>query len=258
MRNAAGQIRAGARRSMMNASDVMTREVVSVRLDASIGNAIRLMLDHRISGLPVVDSDGKVIGILTEGDLLRRAETGTERQRPRWLELLLGPGRLANEYVRTHGRKVGEIMTEDVVSLSEDTPLVEIVRLMEGHRVKRLPVLRGDALVGIVTRADLVRTLAQLIEKEPTSASDDDEIRECVLAELEKTAWAPRAGVAVVVTDGIVELYGAITNEKEREALRVAAENVHGVKGVRDRLVWVEPVSGTVIAPPEDEQAPTA
>lgn len=131
---------------MMNASDVMTRKVVSVRLDASIGDAIRRMLDHRISGLPVVDSDSKVISILTEGDLLRRAETETERQRPRWLELLLGPGRLPGEYVRTHGRKVGEIMTEDVVSVAEDTPLVEIVRLMEGHRVKRLPVLRGDAL----------------------------------------------------------------------------------------------------------------
>jgi CBS-domain-containing membrane protein len=258
MRTAAGQIRAGARRSMMNASEVMTRKVISVLLDAPIGDAIRLMLDHRISGLPVVNSDSKVIGILTEGDLLRRAETGTERQRPRWLELLLGPGRLAGEYVRTHGRRVGEIMTEAVVSVAEDTPLVEIVRLMEGHRVKRLPVLRGDALVGIVTRADLVRTLAQLIAKEPTPASDDDEIRECVLAELAKTAWAPRAGVTVVVTDGIVELDGAITNEKEREALRVAAENVRGVKGVRDRLVWVEPVSGTVIAPPEDEQAPTA
>ena len=154
----------------MNASDVMTRKVVSVRLDAPVGDAIRLMLDHRISGPPVVDGDSKVIGILTEGDLLRRAETGTERHRPRWLELLLGPGRLAGEYVRTHGRKVGEIMTEDVVSVAEDTPLVEIVRLMEGHRVKRLPVLRGDALVGIVTRADLVRTLAQLIEKEPKSS----------------------------------------------------------------------------------------
>ena len=178
----------------MNASEVMTRKVISVLLDAPIGDAIRLMLDHRISGLPVVDGDSKVIGILTEGDLLRRAETGTERQRPRWLELLLGPGRLAGEYVRTHGRRVGEIMTEDVVCVAEDTPLVEIVRLMEGRRVKRLPVLRGDALVGIVTRADLVRALAQLIEKEPASASDGDEIRECVLAELAKTAWAPREG----------------------------------------------------------------
>jgi CBS-domain-containing membrane protein len=240
----------------MNASDVMTRNVASVRRDAPIGEAIRLMLDHRISGLPVVDGSCKIAGMLTEGDLLRRAETRTERQRPRWLELLLGPGRLADEYVKTHGRKVGEIMTEDVVSVAEDTPLAEIVPLMERHRIKRLPVLRGDILVGIVTRADLVRALAQLIDIEPTSAVNDDEIRNCVLAELAKTTWAPRAGITVVVTDGIVELDGVITNEKEREALRVAAENVQGIKGVRDRLVWVEPVSGTVIGAPEDEQEP--
>jgi osmotically-inducible protein OsmY len=114
----------------------------------------------------------------------------------------------------------------------------------------------SDTLVGIVSRADLVRALAQLVDKEPTSASDDDEIRKCVLLELAKTAWAPRVGITVVVTDGIVELDGAITNEKEREALRVAAENVRGVKGVRDHLVWVEPVSGTVIGAPDDEQGP--
>ena len=240
----------------MSASDVMTRNVTSIGRDAPIGDAIRLMLDHRISGLPVVDGSGKVVGMLTEGDLLRRAETQTERQRPRWLELLLGPGRLADEYVRTHGRKVGEIMTEDLVSVAEDTPLAEIVQLMERRRIKRLPVLRGDALVGIVTRADLMRALGQLVDKEPISASDDDEIQKCVLAELARTAWAPRAGITVVVTDGIVELDGAITNEKAREAVRVAAENVPGVKGVRDRLVWVEPVSGTVIGAPDDEQAP--
>jgi CBS domain-containing protein len=240
----------------MSASDVMTRNVASIGRDAPIGDAIRLMLNHRISGLPVVDGSGKVVGMLTEGDLLRRAETQTERQRPRWLELLLGPGRLADEYVRTHGRKVGEIMTEDLVSVAEDTPLAEIVQLMERRRIKRLPVLRGDALVGIVTRADLMRALGQLVDKEPISASDDDEIQKCVLAELARTAWAPRAGITVVVTDGIVELDGAITNEKAREAVRVAAENVPGVKGVRDRLVWVEPVSGTVIGAPDDEQAP--
>lgn len=240
----------------MNASDVMTRNVASVGRDVPIGDAIRLLLDCRISGLPVVDSSGKVVGMLTEGDLLRRAETQTERRRPRWLELLLGPSRLADEYVRTHGRKVGEIMTEGVVSVAEDTPLAGIVQLMERHRIKRLPVLRGDTLVGIVSRADLVRALAQLVDKEPASASDDDEIRKCVLAELAKTAWPPRVGITVVVTNGIVELDGAITNEKERDALRVAAENVRGVKGVLDHLVWVEPVSGTVIGAPDDEQEP--
>lgn len=234
----------------MNALDIMTREVVSVGPDAAIGDAIRRMLDRRISGLPVVDSGGKVVGILTEGDLLRRGEMGTERQRPRWLEFLLGPGRLADEYVRSHGRKVSEIMTEHVVSAAEGTPLSEIVWLMEHRRVKRLPVLRGGALVGIISRADLVQALARLVADEPAFTSPDNEIRQRVLSELERAAWAPRAGITVVVKDGVVELDGVILNEKEREALRVAAENVPGVKAVRDRLVWVEPVSGTVIDAP--------
>jgi len=144
----------------MKASDVMSRNILSVGRDAAIAEAIRLMLDNRISGLPVIDTAGRLVGILTEGDLLRRSETGTERHRPRWLEILMGPGRLAGEYVRTHGRKVAEIMTRDLVSVTPDTPLDEIVALMERRRIKRVPVLDGDTPVGIVSRADLLRALA--------------------------------------------------------------------------------------------------
>jgi CBS domain-containing protein len=234
----------------MNALDVMTSNVITVGRDAPVRDAIRLMLDHGISGLPVTDGAGKMIGILSEGDLLRRAEMQTERQHSRWLEFLLGPGRLAEEYTHTHGRRVGELMTEDVVSVAEDTPLAEIVRLMERYDVKRLPVLRRGALAGIVTRADLMRALAKLVDHLPPSASGDDEIRTRLLAELERTAWAPLGSVTIAVNDGVVELDGVITNEKEREAVHVAAENVPGVKNVRDRLVWVEPLSGTVIAAP--------
>jgi CBS domain-containing protein len=239
----------------MNASDIMTHDVVSIGQDASIGDAVDQMLDHDISGLPVVDGGGKVLGMLTEGDLLRRDEIGTERKRPRWLEFMFGPGRLADEYVRTHGRKVGEIMTKNVISVAEDTPLAKIVQLMERRHVKRLPVLRGGALVGIVSRAGLMRALARLLGKEPRLAVSDSEICQRVLAELARTAWAPRAGITVAVDDGVVELDGVIVNDKEREALRVAAENVPGVKSIRDRLVWVEPVSGTVIDAPGGEQA---
>ena len=244
----------------MNAADVMTRNVVTVGADASIGEAIRLMLDHHISGLPVLAGDGELVGMLTEGDLLRRTETRTERRRPRWLEFLRGPGRLAEDYVLTHGRKVGEIMTRDVVSVSEDAPLVDIVRLMERHRVKRLPVLRDGTLVGIVARADLMRALGASVEKQtaPASALNDAEIQRNVLAALAETAWAPRAGVRIAVTDGVVTLGGAVTDEKEREALRIAAENVPGVKEVRDHIVWVEPVSGTVIGPSVNKQVPPA
>ena len=239
----------------MNASDVMTRTLLSVRPDATVAEAIRTMLDNRISGLPVIDEAGRLVGILTEGDLLRRGETGTERQRSRWLEILMGPGRLAGEYVRTHGRKIGEVMTRDVVSVTLDTPLKEVVELMERHRVKRVPVLDGEVLVGILSRADLLRALLGALQEEESPATNDGEIRERILGELAKAAWMPRDGIAVTVENGVVDLDGVILDEKEREALRVAAENVPGVRAVEDHLVWVEPVSGTIIDAPQQGEA---
>jgi len=236
----------------MKASDVMSRNILSVGRDATIAEAIRLMLDNQISGLPVIDAAGRLVGILTEGDLLRRSETGTERHRPRWLEILMGPGRLAGEYVRTHGRKVEEIMTRDLVSVTPDTPLDEIVALMERRRIKRVPVLDGDVPVGIVSRADLLRALARTLEERPGPAAGDDEIRERILAELANVSWVPRDGLAITVADGIVRLDGVILDEKERDALRVAAENVPGVRAVEDHLVWVEPMSGTIIENAQD------
>ena len=242
----------------MNASDVMTRTILSVRPDAVIAEAIRLMLDNRISGLPVIDEGGQLVGILTEGDLLRRGETATERHRPRWLEILMGPGRLAEEYVRTHGRRIAEVMTRDPVSVTPDTPLKEIVELMERHRIKRVPVLDGDAPVGILSRADLLRGLAGALAAAPAVATSDEEIRERILAELTRAAWVPRDGITITVENGVVDLNGVILEEKERDALRVAAENVPGVTAVEDHLVWVEPVSGTVIDPPPAAAKPRA
>ena len=240
----------------MKASDVMTRNVITVERETSVADVIRLMLENNVSGLPVLD-DGKVVGILTEGDLLRRSETGTEKQRPRWLEMLMGPGRMAGEYVRTHGRKVEAIMTTDLISVTGDTPLDEVVGLMERRRIKRVPVIEGDALIGIVSRLDLLRALLRTIEAEHSEIRGDDEIREQILAELAKAAWVPRDGLSISVKDGVVDLNGVILEEKEREALRVVAENVPGVKAVEDHLVWIEPVSGTVIDPSQNQRTPT-
>jgi CBS domain-containing protein len=236
----------------MKASDVMTRNLVTVERGTPVAQAIHLMLDNQVSGLPVVDDTGKMVGILTEGDLLRRSETGTERHRPRWLEILMGPGRMAEDYVRTHGRRVEEIMTRDLVTASGDTPLDEIVRLMERRRIKRVPVFEGDALIGIVSRADLLRALAHALEKQAPATRGDSDILEQIRAELAKAAWVPRDGFEITVTDGVVDLNGVILDEHEREALRVVAENAPGVKAVRDHLVWVEPVSGTVIDSPDE------
>jgi CBS domain-containing protein len=229
----------------MNAADVMTREVVTIAPDASVLDAARLMLQHKISGLPVVDAANNLIGIVTEGDFLRRAETGTQRRRPRWLEFIVGPGKLATEYTHSSGSKVNEVMTETVYTVAEDTPLEQAVHLMERHRVKRLPVLRGQSLVGIVTRANLLRAVIRLHhEAGPTSVGDAD-IRRRLIEELDKLAWAP--AISVAVKDGVVQLTGAITDERQRPALRVAAENVPGVKAVVDNLVWIDPQSGLVL-----------
>ena len=142
----------------MKASDVMSSRVVSIAPEATVLEAIELMLENRISGLPVIDRAGALVGIVTEGDFLRRAETGTERKRPRWLEFLLGPNSLAKDYVRSHGRKVEEVMTRELITASEDMPLAEVVRIMERKRVKRLPVMRGREIVGIVNRASCMRS----------------------------------------------------------------------------------------------------
>jgi CBS domain-containing protein len=227
----------------------MTRNVLTVGRETSVADAIRVMLDKNVSGLPVLDN-GKIVGIVTEGDLLRRSETGTAKHRPRWLEILMGPGRMAGEYVRTHGRKVEAIMTSDLVSVAGDTPLDEVVGLMERRRIKRVPVIEGDVLVGIVSRLDLLRALLRVIEGQHSEDRGDDDIREQILAELAKAAWVPRDGLSISVKDGVVDLNGVILEERERVALRVVAENVPGVRAVEDHLVWIEPVSGTVIEPP--------
>jgi CBS-domain-containing membrane protein len=241
----------------LKAADVMTPNVLTVGPESSVAQAIRLMLDNNISGLPVLAADRKVVGILTEGDLLRRGETGTERHRPRWLEILMGPGRAAGEYVRAHGRKVADIMSTDVVSVSADTPLDEVVGLMERRRIKRVPVIEGEALVGIVSRADLLRSLLGVLDAQPAEARRDEEILELIQTELAKRSWVPRDGLSISVKDGVVDLNGVILEEKEREALRVVAENAPGVKAVEDHLVWIEPVSGTVIDPPPGRRTAT-
>jgi CBS domain-containing protein len=238
----------------MKAADVMTRRIVSVPPEASIAEAVRTMLEHGISGLPVVDADGEVAGIITEGDLLRRSETGTERKRPRWIEMLVGPGRLASEYVHTHGRKVSEIMTTDVASVAENAALADVVELMERKRIKRVPVLRDGRIVGIVSRANLLRALAGVAPEIAPGSASDQAIRAQLLAEVDQRSWGPRNTIDVVVRNGVVDLWGVILDERARLALRVAAENVPGVAQVRDHLVWVEPHSGIVIdAPPSDE-----
>jgi len=240
----------------MKAGNVMTRKVVSIRPNASIAEMVRLMLDNRISGLPVIDDDGELVGIVTEGDCLRRAETGTERKRPRWLEFIIGPSRLAAEYIHAHSRKVAEVMTQAPITITEDTALDDIVHLMETHRIKWLPVVRDRKVVGIVSRADLLHALASAAKSIPTGTPTDAAIRDQLVTELAKQPWAPQLNATV--RDGIVDLWGIVLAAHQREAAIVAAENIPGVKAVRSHVAWVEPVSGMVIAEAEAQTGGTA
>lgn len=236
----------------MNVGDVMTQEVISVSPDASVADAAKLMLKEHISGLPVITDSGVLLGIVTEGDFLRRSETATEKRRPRWLEFLLGEGRLAGEYVRSHTHKVSDVMTRNIVVATEEMPLDAAVELMENKHVKRLPVVRDGKVVGILARANLLHALAASPPQGARTAPDEG-IRKALQQEIDKLHWAPRQ-FHFVVKDGVVDLWGFITSDRQRDAMRVAAENIPGVKRVRDHLLWFEPHTGIVVASGIDDR----
>jgi CBS domain-containing protein len=235
----------------MKASEVMRKEIVTVTPRTAISDAVRLMLDHRISGLPVIDESGAVAGMVTEGDLLRRVELGTEKRVPAWRAWLMASGRDARDFVLSHGRQVGEIMTAPVAWVAPDADLTEVVALMESRRIKRVPVLDGGRLVGMVARADLLRALELLLPRAAVSPVADAELRHQVLASLEAQPWVRGdTSVDVRVRSGIVELVGVVTDQRERAAIRVVAENTPGVRGVVDHVLWVEGLSGLPVDPP--------
>jgi CBS domain-containing protein len=235
----------------MRAHQIMTRSVITVTPETTIVDAANTMLQRHVSGLPVVKA-GKLVGIVSEGDFIRRCEIGTERKRGRFLKFILGPGKEATDFVHEHGRKVAEIMTKSPLTITEDTPLEKIVELMEKNDIKRLPVTRGDQVVGIVSRANLLQAVASLARQVPDPTADDDHIRNRIIDALEKNDWCP-FGLSVIVRDGIVHLSGVITEEHSRQAAVVAAENVTGVKKVHDHLCWVDTMSGMYLNSPEDD-----
>ena len=236
----------------MRAHQVMTRAVISVSPDTSIVEAANIMLKRHVSGLTVVGATGKLVGVVSEGDFIRRSEIGTGRKRGRWLKFILGSGRSASDFVHEHGRKVSEVMTTSPVTITEDMALAEIVDLMERNNVKRLPVVHGDKVVGIVSRANLLQAVAGLARDVPDPTADDDHIRSRIIDAMEKNDWCP-FGLNVIVRDGIVHLSGTITDERARQAAVVAAENVEGVKNVHDHLCWVDTLTGVYLSSPEDD-----
>ena len=225
----------------MKARDIMTAPVISVGPQTPIPEIAALLLEHRISGVPVLE-DGRLIGLVSEGDLLHRHEIGTSRATPTgpgWLRLF-SADRSASDYVKSHAMRARDVMTSEVVSIAVDTPVTDIVALFERRGVKRVPVLRGEKLVGIVSRADLVQALAAKGRaKKAKRPAGDEAIRGRLMAELERQSWWQPLMSSVTVTDGVVHYRGVIDSYDERAAARVAAENVAGVRGVEDHRVSI-------------------
>jgi CBS domain-containing protein len=226
----------------MRAMDIMTTNVITITPDASVQNFAALLCDHRISGVPVVDAAGALVGIVSEGDLLHRPETGTERRtqrrRARWLDSLAFEGELARDYVKSHSRVVGDIMTRKVITVTEETNLDEIANLLETKRIKRVPVVREGKVVGIISRDNLVRVLAAVKIGSATGAEPDDyTIRAKLLTELNAQEWTKVWTADIIVRDKVVHLwYSEDQPAEERQALRVAAENIPGIRGVEEHV----------------------
>jgi CBS domain-containing protein len=221
----------------MNAGDVMTRNVVSVSPDTTVGELVTILLSRNISGVPVIDTDGTLVGVVTEGDLMRRAELGTERKHGGWLAFFTATATMAEDYVKSHGTKVRDLMTPTVVAVAPTAPLSEVADLMEERHVRRVPVVEGGKVVGIVSRANLLRAWASLPAKAAPVSGDDATIRNALLAELAHQAWSRRPENSVVVTEGVVHLWGLAATDEEKRALELAAENTPGTKAVRNHIV---------------------
>ncbi|GAA2818593.1 CBS domain protein [Aminobacter aminovorans] len=232
----------------MRAESIMSKPVVGIDPCASIAEAAGLMLSRKISGLPVILGDGTLVGIVSEGDFLRRGELGTERKRSRWLEFLVTPGKAAAEYIHANGRRIEEVMSQDVVTASPAASLSEVVELMTRHHVKRIPVVDAGKVIGIITRSDLLRALLNVLPDAAPDAIDDEQIRQHIVADLTKQKWVGKDLINVTVHNGIVRLSGAIFDERERQAAIIAAENVGGVKAVKDDLFCADPISVVLVS----------
>jgi CBS domain-containing protein len=238
----------------MRAHQIMTKDVISVAPHTTILDAAKIMLRCHVSGLPVLDVDGTLLGMVSEGDFLHRSEIGTARNRSSWLDIFVGPGRVADDFIHEHGRKVEDVMTRNAVAVEEETPLDELVSLMEKHHIKRLPVRRGKTVVGIVTRSNVLQAVASMAHEIPHPTADDDNIRGRITRSVDATDWCP-IQFQVTVRNGVVHLHGLIINEHSRRATIIAAENTAGVKQVHDHLWLVDTYSGFYVKSPEDLKA---
>jgi len=227
----------------VKASDVMVTDVITVKPDDDVQDVAALMLDNLISAMPVVDDTDRLVGMVSEGNLLRRGESHTEHERSWWLKLLMGREFLAAEYLKEHSCKIADVMTREVVSAEPETSVADIATLLERHRIKRVPIVQNGEIVGIVARANLIQALARFRERAPLPRPiADAALRERIVSRLKSESWARPSLINVIVTDGTVDLWGTVGSSVEKKALQVAVEITPGVKAVNDN-VTVRPVA---------------
>ena len=232
----------------MNTSHIMTTPVITVGPETPVREIATLLLENRISGVPVLEN-GRLIGLVSEADLLHRHEIGTDCAAPAgsWWLRLFSADRSPSDYIRSHARQARDVMAREIVSVTEDTPVADIANLLEARRIKRVPVMNGEKLVGIVSRANLVQALAATRRLRTTANPDSDSAtRGRLLAELERQPWWRTASSSVIVADGVVHYWGLLYSDDEREAARVAAENVPGVSRIEDHRHKIEDLPSMV------------
>ena len=227
----------------MKAADVMVSNVISVGSQASVQEVAHLLLRNTISGVPVTGPQGELVGIVSEGDLMRRPEAGTERRHSWWLGLLASSEGMASEYIKSHSHKVVDVMTRRVVTATPDTPVSEIAALLEKHGIKRVPIVTDGKVVGIVSRANLLHALASL-ENVPAGTIDDASIRSKLVSKLANERWTKPSLMNLIVHDGTVDLWGIVDSQTERKAVRVLVETTPGVRAVNDNLIIPSAMSG--------------
>ena len=220
----------------MNAQEAMTRDVVTVRPHTTVGEIADLLVRHRISAVPVVSDDNRVVGIVSQTDLGHRSETGTEKRRKWWLDIFADSDTKAREYIKSHGLKAEDVMSRIVVSVSKDASLSEVADVLDTHRIRQVPVMDGGKLVGMISRADLVRKLAEVKVAAPAARPDGGALQKAIWDEIKAQSWLRSAYVNLAVKDGVVELYGAVGSDEQRHALRVLVEAVSGVRKVEDKV----------------------
>jgi CBS domain-containing protein len=227
----------------MKAADVMVSNVISVGQDASVQEVAEVLLRNRVSAVPVLGTKGELVGIVSEGDLMRRPEAGTERRHSWWLDLLTSSQGLASDYIKSHSRKVVDVMTRSVITATPDTPVREIATLLEKHGIKRVPIVADGKVVGIVSRANLLQALASA-KNMPPGTTDDASIRAKIVSKLANEPWTKPSLMNFIVQDGTVDLWGIVDSQTEKKAVRVLVESTPGVRAVNDNLIIPSAMSG--------------